>query len=163
VGDFKAEEGIITANLALNIASEWMITREGSSKESEVKFWEGDVIGILEIGQLSKLGTLEVADVGRESVVGEVGEAFIKADMIGNLQTLGGNVIPKDVLCSVREETEEDTFLSMAAEFAVAAARRLDIDAATKSTPIGEVGIVTMEGLEGTLGSATSGKGIADA
>mmetsp|Transcript_20761 Transcript_20761/g.57389 ORF Transcript_20761/g.57389 Transcript_20761/m.57389 type:complete len:267 (+) Transcript_20761:1422-2222(+) len=84
-------------------------------------------------------GALKMLDVGGNLGDGEIVHAFVKASVFGDFYTGGFDVIPKDVVGSIGEETKEEAFAGVGAELGRAAARRADPDATAERAHASEV------------------------
>jgi hypothetical protein len=82
--------------------------------------------------------------------------------MESNLDVLGFNVLPENVLGSVAKETKEGAFLSVVLEFAGARSWGSDPNTTTKCTHIAKVGFVSKVKEVRRAGLIFEGEGVFD-
>jgi hypothetical protein len=109
------------------------------------------------------VNALKMANVGREIGCGKVVHAFVEAGMESNLDTLGFDVVPQNVLGGVAKEAKEDAFASVLLKFSRSRAWGLNPKATTKSTHITKVGFVSKAKKAGRAGLIFEGEGVFDA
>lgn len=135
----------------------------GVSSEFESKGWmctqvgDGDISFLGERGQdeskggngsrsefgrewCAVLSPMEMLDVGWYFGLGEIIHTLVKASVVGDFDTVRGDVVPKNVLEGVREVAKENAFADVVAEFGRTATRGADPDTTTKRSEISEVG-----------------------
>ena len=87
--------------------------------------------------------------VGGDFRDGEIIHTFIEAGMFGNFDALSVNIIPEDILGSVREKSEEKAFAGVGDEFGAASTRGANPNTTTKSSKICEIILLTSRDGEG--------------
>ena len=89
--------------------------------------------------RISLLNSLQMLDIGRNSIKWKIMYTLIKSHMGSDLDSLSINIIPNNAPSGVRNKAKENSLLGISDELSTALGRRSDPDTTSKSTEAREV------------------------
>ena len=128
----KTKSGMAATDLeSLGVSSGKGIEPEGELRNRR--------LSIFSRKRITLLSALEMHNIGRDLIQGQVIHAFIKPGMSGKLDLVCSWVISQDVLGGIRNETKKDAFDGVVAELDFAATRGPNPNSTTKSAEAREI------------------------